>query len=107
MLAIIILNVIYFAVLESPTFEKQGAILALQLTFQSLFMFIFWVEMLIKIIAIGFRAYITNGWNIIDFLLNIYGYISPEVAHSSLDHIELTPSPFAPSQSHQFDSICL
>lgn len=75
MLVIIILNVIYFAFLESPSLPKEGTVLALQLTFQSIFMVLFWLEMLIKIFAVGFVAYIKNGWNILDCLLNIYGFV--------------------------------
>lgn len=94
MLAFIILNIIYFAVLESPSFTKQGAVLALQLTFQSIFMFVFWVEMIIKIVAVGFKLYIKNGWNILDFSLNIYGFVaSSEATEALVSYLFLLPHP--------------
>jgi hypothetical protein len=87
MLAVIIANVLYFAFLEGPTLDKENAalfnlVLALQITFAV----IFWLEMILKVTAVGPMAYVKNGWNLLDLFLNIYGIISliPDVANLNI-----------------------
>jgi hypothetical protein len=87
MLAVIVLNVLYFAFLEGPTLDKENvALFNLVLACQIIFSIIFWLEMILKIVAVGPLSYVRNGWNLLDMFLNIYGLISliPDVANLNI-----------------------
>jgi hypothetical protein len=75
-IAIIVLNCITLA-MEDPTAEEVST---LDLVFENIFQGLYTVEMLLKIIGMGFifgqTAYLRDPWNILDFVIVMSAYLT-------------------------------
>lgn len=78
-LAVIVANTVCLAIaspFDKPDSTKTKVLDVMEIVFVS----IFTVEMLLKVLAKGFvlhrTAYLRNGWNVFDFLILIIGYLA-------------------------------
>ena len=74
-IALIIVNSLFLA-LEDPTTSNQAAYLDAA---ETIFLYIYTVEMVLKILGLGFvfnrGSYLRDPWNILDFVIVVSGYI--------------------------------
>jgi len=78
--------------LEPDDYNKcaSASLRALQESAESFFNLMFTIEMLIKIIALGFfmgrESYLRNSWNLLDFVVVVFGWLSyvPGIANLSM-----------------------
>jgi len=101
MLIAIVINVVFLGAAEDP--RRRTANRPCRLPFPSsttlcsatgttiywlvyagyaLFTVIFWLEMIIHVLAMGFRNFSRSGWRLLDFVLNIIGYYSSYLFNS-------------------------
>lgn len=83
-LVVILINCVFLAMDNEVDFVKKNSDYI-----DFIFLMIYTVEMLLKIIAMGFfmraHSYLRDSWNILDFIVVIMGWISVALTYSNIE----------------------